>query len=104
MRLYGDARVWRELVRSFTYLPLAAVVDRRMFVVHGGLSPGIESLDQLVVLDRFGEPTADGVVADLLWSEVDTGLHDFHKLTVYVCVNVRVCVYVCVCVCVCVCV
>mmetsp|Transcript_4300 Transcript_4300/g.13141 ORF Transcript_4300/g.13141 Transcript_4300/m.13141 type:complete len:323 (-) Transcript_4300:36-1004(-) len=81
MRVYGDARLWREIVRCFTFLPLAAVLDRRLFAVHGGLSPDIDSVDQLLVLDRFGEPAAGGVVADLLWSEPDSEAKDFHKIT-----------------------
>jgi diadenosine tetraphosphatase ApaH/serine/threonine PP2A family protein phosphatase len=31
----------------FDYLPIACIVENDMLCVHGGLSPGIESIDDL---------------------------------------------------------
>lgn len=46
-RKYGSANVWRYCCEVFDYLALAAVVDNRVFCVHGGLSPAITSLDEV---------------------------------------------------------
>lgn len=46
-RKYGSANVWRYCCEVFDYLALGAVVDGRVFCVHGGLSPNIMTLDQV---------------------------------------------------------
>merc|ERR1711939_641478 len=42
-RKYGSASVWRHCCEVFDYLALGAIVDGRVFCVHGGLSPSISS-------------------------------------------------------------
>jgi len=37
----------------FDFLPLTAVVENKYFCLHGGLSPSIDSLDDIRSLDRF---------------------------------------------------
>lgn len=46
-RKYGSANVWRYCCEVFDYLALGAVVDGRVFCVHGGLSPNINAIDQV---------------------------------------------------------
>lgn len=48
-RKYGSSAVWRYCCEVFDYLALAAVVDGRVFCVHGGLSPNLHSIDQVRV-------------------------------------------------------
>ncbi|CAG8572710.1 16128_t:CDS:2 [Acaulospora colombiana] len=45
-RKYGSSSVWRYCCEVFDYLALAAVVDGRVFCVHGGLSPNLQTIDQ----------------------------------------------------------
>lgn len=47
MKKYGSAAVWKCFTDLFDYLPLAALVDGRIFCVHGGLSPQTDSLDTI---------------------------------------------------------
>ena len=47
MRKYGSSNVWRYCCDVFDYLSLGAVVDGRVFCVHGGLSPSVARLDQV---------------------------------------------------------
>jgi diadenosine tetraphosphatase ApaH/serine/threonine PP2A family protein phosphatase len=70
MQLYGHAGIWFLLNDVFDYLPIAAVVDRRIFCVHGGLSPKIALIEQISTLDRKKE-IEEGAVADLTWSDPD---------------------------------
>ncbi|CAE6454320.1 unnamed protein product [Rhizoctonia solani] len=51
--------------------PLGAVVDGRVFCVHGGLSPNINAIDQIRMIDRKQEVPHDGAMCDLLWSDPD---------------------------------
>ena len=39
--------------------------------MHGGLSPSINSLDQIRVIDRKQEVPHDGAMCDLMWSDPD---------------------------------
>lgn len=98
LRKYGSVNVWRYCCELFDYLSLAAIVDDRVFCVHGGLSPSINTLDQvghlelscanktggrswnfrnknllccvqIRVIDRKQEVPHDGAMCDILWSD-----------------------------------
>ena len=59
------------LTSLFDYLPLTAVVENNIFCLHGGLSPSIDTLDQIRQLDRFMEVPHEGPMCDLVWSDPD---------------------------------
>jgi len=71
--------VYNTCMRSFDHLPLAAVMNKQFFCVHGGLSPQIVNVSDIQRLNRFVEPDEVGPLCDLLWSdphedfESDTG-------------------------------
>ncbi|KAG5519733.1 hypothetical protein PMAC_000006 [Pneumocystis sp. 'macacae'] len=71
IRKYGNTNVWRYCTEIFDYLSLAAIVDGRIFCVHGGLSPSITTIDQIRLLDRKQEVPHEGPMCDLLWSDPD---------------------------------
>ena len=71
MRKYGNANVWKFLTDLFDYLPLTAVVENQIFCLHGGLSPSLDTLDQIRDLDRVQEVPHEGPMCDLLWSDPD---------------------------------
>ena len=48
-----------------------AVVENKIFCLHGGLSPSLDSLDQIRQLDRVQEVPHEGPMCDLLWSDPD---------------------------------
>ena len=70
LRKYGNANVWKLFTDLFDCLPLGALVDEQIFCVHGGLSPSIDSLDQVQQLPREEVPH-EGPMCDLLWSDPD---------------------------------
>jgi serine/threonine-protein phosphatase 6 catalytic subunit len=66
---YGNANIWRHCCEVFDYFPVGAVVDGRIFCVHGGISPAALTLDQIRTLQRNQEPATDGPFVDLIWSD-----------------------------------
>lgn len=59
-RKYGSAAVWRCCTEVFDCLSLSAVINDRVFCVHGGLSPSIQTIDQIRTIDRKQEVPHDG--------------------------------------------
>lgn len=62
LRKYGSVNVWRYCTEIFDYLSLSALIEDRILCVHGGLSPSINTLDQIRVLDRKQEVPHDGAM------------------------------------------
>lgn len=69
VKKYGNANPWRYCVEVFDYLNLAALIDNRIFCVHGGLSPNLRTIDQIQVLERLQEIPHQGPYCDLMWSD-----------------------------------
>lgn len=71
LRKYGNANVWKHFTDTFDYLPMTAVISDRIFCLHGGLSPSIDTLDHARDLDRVQEVPHEGPMCDLVWSDPD---------------------------------
>jgi diadenosine tetraphosphatase ApaH/serine/threonine PP2A family protein phosphatase len=69
---FGHSGVWRLFIDVFDLLPLAALLDDRIYCVHGGLSPSISQVDQVSQLDRRMEVPAKGPITDMLWSDPES--------------------------------
>ncbi|KAL1555705.1 Serine/threonine-protein phosphatase 5 [Salvia divinorum] len=54
----------------FCWLPLAHVINNKVFIVHGGLfSVDGVKLSDIRAIDRFCEPPEEGLMCELLWSD-----------------------------------
>lgn len=53
----------------FDLLPLTALINGKMFCLHGGLSPQINTLKDIEKMDRVREVPNGGGMCDLLWSD-----------------------------------
>jgi diadenosine tetraphosphatase ApaH/serine/threonine PP2A family protein phosphatase len=70
VNMYGDPCLWGEFQTIFTRLPLVAILDSKIFCVHGGLSPKLTSLDQITSLQLpIVSYESDSMIADLVWSD-----------------------------------
>jgi len=69
MRKYNTPNIWKVFTDVFDYLPLTALIENKVFCLHGGLSPNIESLYVIRQFDRKVEVPHDGPMCDLLWSD-----------------------------------
>uniref|UniRef100_A0A7I4Y8A3 Serine/threonine-protein phosphatase n=1 Tax=Haemonchus contortus TaxID=6289 RepID=A0A7I4Y8A3_HAECO len=91
-RVYGfNAEIrqrYRNLVESkalydhfnevFAQMPLAALVAGRILCMHGGLSPSLNSLDDIRKLQRPLR-VVRGLAQDLLWADPETGTKGFQQ-------------------------
>ena len=65
------------MFQVFDLMTVAALIDGQILCVHGGLSPEINTLDQIRTIDRNQEIPHKGAFCDLVWSdpeELDTGV------------------------------
>lgn len=80
VNVYGNATVWTACMEACDYLGLGAVsvyrgftkhqvIGTSVFCVHGGLSPKLDTIDQLRQVSRNEELKVDSVISDLLWSD-----------------------------------
>ena len=57
------------ITQVFDYMPVCALIDKLTLCMHGGLSPSIETIDEIRKLNRVKEPGLEGPITDLLWSD-----------------------------------
>lgn len=69
--------VYNEFCQLFDYIPIAAVISNRIFCVHGGLSPQLESIQQIRAIQRPTAIPETGLLADLLWSDPEKTVRDW---------------------------
>ena len=87
-RKYSE-RSYNACMNSFCTLPLAAIMNEKFFCVHGGISPELNTLNDIqnvrgflscwwlqaapdvftLQVDRFREPPTSGLMCDILWSD-----------------------------------
>ena len=77
---YRKPTLWNIFQRVFSYLPLAAILNKETFCVHGGLSPYLKKVSsirdiKLPVLNYNGQP----LISDLMWSDPSDRFDEFSK-------------------------
>lgn len=79
-RIYGfydeckrrySVKLWRTFADCFNCMPVAAVVAEKIFCMHGGLSPELSNMKQIIDLRRPTDIPDEGLLCDLLWSDPD---------------------------------
>ncbi|EER07330.1 protein phosphatase type 1, putative [Perkinsus marinus ATCC 50983] len=77
-RIYGfydeckrryNIKLWKIFTDCFNCLPVAAIVDEKILCMHGGLSPELNSMDQIKRILRPTDVPDTGLLCDLLWSD-----------------------------------
>lgn len=66
---YGHSGIWKLCNEIFDMLPMAALINNKIYCVHGGLSPDIKLIDQLALIERRQDIPQNGPISDLCWSD-----------------------------------
>lgn len=62
---------------------MAAIVDEKIFCCHGGLSPDLQSMEQIRRIMRPTDVPDQGLLCDLLWSDPDKVNIVFYHLYIF---------------------
>ena len=68
---YGHPGIWSLFNDAFDVLPIAGLIDGKVFAVHGGLSPRINLIESISLMDKENQDATKGPLADLYWSDPD---------------------------------
>jgi serine/threonine-protein phosphatase PP1 catalytic subunit len=47
-----NIKLWKTFSDVFNVMPVAALIDEKIFCMHGGISPQLESFEQILKLVR----------------------------------------------------
>lgn len=72
---YGRA-IYGEFRNLYTFLSLAAVVNQRIFAVHGGIAKGLKSLSQVKSIPK-GQEFLDDIAFQMLWNDPSEDVEEF---------------------------
>ena len=65
-----NKKVFELFTEVFNYLPLSAVINKKVFVVHGGLfSKDGVTLQDIKNVNRVRQPPDEGLFCEMLWSD-----------------------------------
>jgi serine/threonine-protein phosphatase 4 catalytic subunit len=53
LRKYGSVNVWKYCTEVFDAIALGATINKKIFCVHGGLSPLINLIDDVKLISRY---------------------------------------------------
>lgn len=80
-RIYGfydecqrrfDLKLWKDFTDMFNYLPVAALINDRIFCMHGGIPRNLEKISHIHQILRPTDIPDKGILCDLLWADPST--------------------------------
>ncbi len=72
-----NIRLWKLFVNLFNIMPVAALIEDRIFCMHGGIGPELQTLDQIDLIKRPSDIPNKGLMCDLLWSDPEPGVDGY---------------------------
>ncbi|KAI9183368.1 serine/threonine protein phosphatase Pzh1 [Blastocladiella emersonii ATCC 22665] len=65
----ANIKIWKTFIDVFDCLPIAGIVAGKIFCVHGGLSPSLDTMEDVRNIPRPTDVPDYGLLNDLLWSD-----------------------------------
>ncbi|KAK8898018.1 hypothetical protein M9Y10_000266 [Tritrichomonas musculus] len=68
-------KLYKAFMKAFSYLPIAALVNKTTFCIHGGLSPKLDHVDQIenLILRPLDDFESNDLLTDVIWSDPSYG-------------------------------
>jgi diadenosine tetraphosphatase ApaH/serine/threonine PP2A family protein phosphatase len=76
---FETKKTYNRFCKSFCEMPIAAVMNDRVFCVHGGLSPKIDKLSEIMEIAKPLHDLKASAAQDLLWSDPSNECSGFEK-------------------------
>ncbi len=87
-RIYGfydeckrryNIKLWKTFTDCFNCLPVASIIDEKIFCMHGGLSPELSNMEQIRRIMRPTDVPDTGLLCDLLWSDPEKDMSGWEE-------------------------
>ncbi len=67
-----NKKIFNTFIDLFDWLPCAALIEDKIFCMHGGISPKINNFEDINKIERPCDIPDEGLMCDLLWSDPET--------------------------------
>ncbi|KAI6202901.1 hypothetical protein M3Y94_00494400 [Aphelenchoides besseyi] len=67
-------QIWQKFIEVFNWLPLAALINKSILCMHGGISPHLRSLSDIDKIKRPSIIPPYGLMCDLVWADPEEKL------------------------------
>ncbi len=66
---YDSEPLYNRFMECFDCMPVTCVVNEDYICMHGGISPQLSDVQEILAINRFEEPGLSGLLCDLMWSD-----------------------------------
>ena len=65
-----NIKLWKTFTDCFNCLPIAAIIDEKIFCMHGGLSPDLKTMEQIRRIVRPTDVPDNGILLETVFGDV----------------------------------
>ena len=76
---YNDENLWNLFNNVFTYLSLACILNNEIFCVHGGITPELTKISQILDINKPILSNNDSLILGLMWADPSKEALDYIK-------------------------
>ena len=71
----NGTKIWKKFGTVFNWMPVAGLIEGRIFCCHGGISPDLHTPYDINKIKRPTEIPDEGLLCDILWSDPEDYLN-----------------------------
>ena len=72
-----NVKLWKIFINLFNIMPVAAIIDNKIFCMHGGIGPDLIKIDQINNIIRPTDIPTSGLLCDLLWADPELNIDGY---------------------------